>query len=172
MSNERLYKTIGAINMGVLLILATDTWFLQPVIKPEILYGYEYIENDSGIDVPLDSTCFFIAKPDKKYRLPEGAPHSVDPGDTFYVEKSHLFRTALKFRYRNYSKEEISVKCGTLNEGIYTKIIACFVLIVSLVSLFGIKLFKNINYQERLVFSGMALTAFLIFAYFFNSIFW
>lgn len=166
MKTIRLHRILAIVNLLILLIFVSDTYFIQPVRIKEVFHMYNsvYSHNKYGAG---SWTNYIETESGKSYWQPDGTPARLELGDTFFIEKSRMFSKPLHLIYPRSSSDMI-IDCGGLNEGWFMKVLSVYIFIVSLITLAGWSVFKNPNYNERLIFSGSTLMAVLIFVYFYT----
>lgn len=111
MNDIRLKKAFGIFNIGIVLLMLVDTYVFPSVYKPEIV-AQKKVEQSSS----RTSRYFYwylISNLDNKFRVPSATYVKLNPGDSFTVERTGLFKRSIQLSYE-YGDSVFSVDNGVL----------------------------------------------------------
>jgi hypothetical protein len=166
-----LHRILALINVFILLALAADD-FMLPVSHVREVYDFRSsFETRGGYRYHNDhSTDYINTVSGDEFQVPANWQYrniGLNKGDTFYIDKSLLFREPLTLFFRwkgGFGK----MKMNVLNNGFWGPLLALYILIVSLIQLLPWRLIRNDNLNERFIFSGTALLLVLLFFVFYR----
>jgi hypothetical protein len=165
-----LHRILALINVFALLVLATDN-FLLPVTPVREIYDHRSsVETRNSYRTRGYSTDYINTVSGEEFQIPANWQNSnigLNDGDTFYVDKSAIFRQPITLYFR-WNGGFGRMKMSILNNGYWGSLLALYVLIISLIHLLPWKLIKNDNLSERFIFSGTALLIVLLFFFFYH----
>jgi hypothetical protein len=158
-------KLFSIFNIVVVSFFLIDTYLIAPTLIDEIFS--EIISETSSSRRGSYRNDFIISSKGNKYEVPENVSIVMNVGDTFFVNKSGLCRRPMQIIFPeegNYYEVDV----GLINEKIIVKIMVCYIMIISILSLAKIPIFKNAAHREQLVFLGSFLSLVIIFFYFYQ----
>jgi hypothetical protein len=158
-------KLFSIINIVVVSFFLIDTYLIAPILIEETFS--EIISEMSSSRRGSYRNDFIISSKGNKYEVPENLSIVMNVGDTFFVNKSRLCRRPLQVIFpEEGSYYEVDV--GLINEKIIVKIMVCFIVVISLLSLTEIPIYSNAAHKEQLVFLSSFLSLVIIFFYFYQ----
>jgi len=166
-----LHRTLALINIFILLVLAADEFLLPPAHIREVYDFRSSFETRGNYQYHHDHTTDYInTVSGDEFQVPANWQYrniGLNKGDTFYVDKSFLFREPLVLLFRWKGGFGL-MKMNVLNNGFWGPLLALYILIVSLIQLLPWRLMRNDNLNERFIFSGTALLLVLLFFVFYR----
>ena len=166
-----LHRILALINVFILLVLAADDFLLPATHVREVYDFRSSFETRGNYRYHNDHTTDYInTVSGEEFQVPANWQYSnigLNKGDTFYVDKSLLFRQPLTLFFR-WQGSYAQMKMNILNNGEWGPLLALYILIVSLIQLLPWRLIKNDNLNERFIFSGSALLLVLLFFVFYR----
>lgn len=171
MDSPRLPLYLSLIGLSLLLILAADTWLIPPAHLFEIYdRGYTVDVRASGTRsgaVPRTITLdYILSTTGDKFHIPYSLrdDYSLGENDTFYVDRSRLFRQPLTLWYPG-SGGFIPLHMEVLNGIWYGQLMALYIVFAALAQFLPIIPAKN---KENLSYYSIAIAVFLVIYYFYH----
>ena len=164
MKNPLLNRILAVTNILILAIICSDAFFLPPQRTTQIFDYYSSAETKSS-ETSSHWSNFIHTRSGLTLREPPNTEKFLQPGDSFYAEKSRLFKRPLRLVYLNQTGNQ-QINNGSINEGGMGILLILFILIISLINTFPVTIIKRINLNERLIFSAAALLCILLLFYF------
>ncbi len=164
-----LHRTLAVINLAVLLVLSVDT-FLLPKTSVREIYDRRYSVDAGGYRYHNNSSDYIKAVSGDEFQVPDSWQYKnigLNEGDTFYVERSALFGQSINMVV-HWHGDYKRLTMGFLNNNFWGRLLALYILLVSLLHLLPWQLIKNDSLNERFIFSGTALLLVLLFFFFYH----
>jgi hypothetical protein len=164
MTSSALYRLLALFNIVVLSVLVLDTYVLNQTTHLQI---YDHSSSElTRTSVTRSYWSYFIhAKSGEKYQVPENTNMDLSYNDSFYVNRSYLFRKPLSIIYP-VGDDQYILYTGLLNSNLFSHLVAAFILVVSFINLLPITLIKGPNLREKLIFSSTSILVVLVVFYF------
>jgi hypothetical protein len=171
MDSPRFPLCLSLIGLSLLLILAADTWLIPPAHLFEIYdRGYTADIRGSGTRsgaIPHTITLYYIlSTTGDKFHIPYELrdSYSLGANDTFYVDRSRLFRQPLTLWYPG-SHGFIPMHMEVLNGILFGQLMALYIIVAALAQFLPIIPAKN---KENLSYFSIAIAVFLFIYYFYH----
>lgn len=164
MSNHPLNRMLAFTNIIVVIIICSDAFIIKPERTKQLFDFYSSVETKS-LETSSHFTNIIHTKSGLIIKEPPGTKIYLQRGDSFYAEKSRLFKRPLHLLYINKAGSH-QINNGNINEGWTGLLIISFILIVSLLNIFPAAVIIRRNLNERLIFSGTALLCIVLLFYF------
>lgn len=165
-----LHRILALVNLFILLLLVADDFWLPVKHVREIYDWRESTETRGRSSLNHHTTEYVLTASGEKFQIPtdwENTNIGLNSGDTFYVDKSLLFRQPVTL-YFHRQGSFIPIKMSVLNNNSWGVLLLIYIALVSLLQLPRRQLIKKENLNERLIFSGTALLAVMLFFFFYH----
>ena len=165
MKSLLLHRVIGFTNIFICLSLVLDTFGFKPGYSLQI-YDHSFSERTTSRRSSYN-TYFINTKSNIKLQVPDDFPGTLNPGDTFALYKSALYKQPLKIEY-NVEGQNYQTEIGLLNSNLLGKLGMIFILIFSFLNVFGYRIIVNPNMNERFLFMSSVILIVATFFYFYS----
>ncbi len=167
MNNSATDRVLALLNILILVVLLADTFVFQPKQQVEIFDHYKTIDalsSETGTHEYYINYIYTVSG--KKIREPYKFNYTLNPGDTFHIERSAMFNRPLNMVFKTDEKLIIA-SAGILNEGFMGIAVLAFIFIVSIINIFPKPFIQSHVLNKRLLYCGTSFLVVAIFFYFY-----